>query len=80
MQEAAALYEAMHALPQGCMEEVGLCRADPADLQRHYGFGPGQLPPIGASPDGLLRQRHPSIASAVRTPAQWCYLPIVTRC
>jgi hypothetical protein len=58
--------KAMHALPQGCFEEVGMCRADPAELQLLYGFCPRQLPPIGASPDGLVRQRQPSTASAVR--------------
>ena len=65
-QEATALFEVMHALPQGALEEVGLCRVMPDVLAQSFGFSAGQLPPLGASPDGLLRQRHPSPASAVR--------------
>jgi hypothetical protein len=65
VQEATALFELMHALPAGCLEEVGLCRVDPDALAQNFGFSAGQLPPLGASPDGLMRQRHPSPASAV---------------
>ena len=68
MQEATALYELMRAMPQAALEEVGLCRVDPAVLSELYGFTPGELPPLGASPDGLIRQRHPSPASAVCLP------------
>ena len=53
-------------MPQAALEEVGLCRVDPAVLRELYGFAPGELPPLGASPDGLIRQRQPSPASAVR--------------
>ncbi|BDA44460.1 hypothetical protein COCOBI_05-6450 [Coccomyxa sp. Obi] len=63
-QEATALFELMHALPEGSLEEVGLCMADPAALESRYGFGIGRLPPIGASPDGLMRQRHASPAAS----------------
>ncbi len=66
VQEATALWEFMHAVPQGALEEVGLCRVDPAVLRDQYGFTEGQLPPMGASPDGLIRQRQASPASAVQ--------------
>ena len=64
-QEATALFELMHALPEGSLEEVGLCMADPAALEARYGFSLGRLPPMGASPDGLMRQRHASPAASV---------------
>lgn len=64
-QEATALYELMHALPEGSLEEIGLCMADPVALEARYGLNRGQLPPIGASPDGLMRQRHASQAASV---------------
>jgi hypothetical protein len=64
-QEATALFELMHALPEGSLEEVGLCMVDPVVLQERYGFAPGRLPPMGATPDGLMRQRHSSPAASV---------------
>ncbi|CAL5218524.1 g212 [Coccomyxa viridis] len=67
VQEATALWEFMHAVPQGALEEVGLCRVEPAVLRDQYGFAEGQLPPMGASPDGLVRQRQASPASAALT-------------
>ena len=69
VQEATALFEFMHAMPAGALEEVGLCRVQPDALLESFGFSAGQLPPLGASPDGLLRQRHPSPASAVQSPS-----------
>jgi len=65
VQEAAALFEAMHALPEGSLEEVGLCMVEPDTLHSRYGYTPGSLPPMGASPDGLMRQRRPSAAASV---------------
>lgn len=35
--------------------EVGLCRLDASDLPPDWGFAPGSLPPLGASPDALIR-------------------------
>ena len=72
-QESTALYELMHALPEGSLEEVGLCMADPYTLEARYGFGPGRLPPIGASPDGLMRQRHASPAASVSFHTENCH-------
>ena len=72
VQEATALWEFMHAVPQGALEEIGLCRVDPAVLQNQYGFAEGQLPPMGASPDGLIRQRQASPASSVQPIALLC--------
>ena len=66
VQEATALWELMHAMPEGALEEVGLCRVDPLVLREGYGFAHGALPPMGASPDGLIRQRRPTSASAVQ--------------
>ncbi len=57
----------MHAMPEAALEEVGLCRVDPLVLQERYGFAHGALPPMGASPDGLIRQRRATPASAVRS-------------
>ena len=74
VQEATALWEFMHAVPQGALEEVGLCRVEPAVLRDQYGFAEGQLPPMGASPDGLVRQRQASPASAV------CLIPLFRSC
>ena len=60
-------------MPQGALEEVGLCRVDPGVLRDQYSFAEGQLPPMGASPDGLIRQRQASPASTVRYPRlYWC--------
>ena len=77
MQEATALWELMHAVPQGSLEEVGLCRVEAAVLRERYGFAEGTLPPMGASPDGLIRQRQPpsqsSHASAVRPVLLGCF-------
>lgn len=73
VQEATALWEFMHAVPQGALEEIGLCRVDPAVLRDRYGFSEGRLPPMGASPDGLIRHRPASPASAVRLPGLPCH-------
>ena len=78
VQEATALWELMHAVPQGRLEEIGLCRVAPAVLRDQYGFADGTLPPMGASPDGLIRQRQPlpqpSHASAVRPVLLACFV------
>ena len=47
----------MAAFPTASVEEAGLCLLDPAELPPHWGFGPGSLPHIGASPDAMLRHR-----------------------
>ena len=77
VQEATALWELMHAVPQGSLEEIGLCRVEPAVLREQYGFAEGALPPMGASPDGLIRQQQPllqpSTASAVRPVRLACF-------
>lgn len=56
-------------MPEGALEEVGLCRVDPLVLRERYGFSHGALPPMGASPDGLIRQQRPTSATMV----QFCY-------
>ena len=45
VQEATALFEFMHAMPAGALEEVGLCRVQPDALLESFGFSAGQLPP-----------------------------------
>ena len=47
-----------------CLPQVGLCRLQPELLPASWGFGPGSLPPIGASPDALIRHRIPMVAPA----------------
>ena len=47
------------AFPGSQLAEVGLCRLQEALLPPAWGFAPGSLPPIGASPDALIRHRLP---------------------
>jgi len=57
-QEASALFSVMHLFPDSQLEEVGLCWVDPASqIPAEWGFQAGDLPPLGASPDGLIRHR-----------------------
>ena len=53
-QEAAALYSLMHALPKSRLLEAGLFRVDESRLPPSWCFKRGELPPLGASPDGML--------------------------
>lgn len=53
--------------------QIGLCYLDPADLPGDYGFPPGSLPPLGASPDGVLThtvlgQQHEAVTIQQRQP------------
>lgn len=72
-QEASSLSVLLHLLPDCILHEVGLCLVDPADLQQRYGFSVGHLPPLGASPDGLLQRpatnSQPSKANASSAPS-----------
>lgn len=57
-QEAAALFSVIHLFPNSQLEEVGLCWVDPAShIPPSWGFLPEDLPPLGASPDGLIRHK-----------------------
>ena len=57
-QEASALFSVMHLFPDSQLEEVGLCWVDPtSQIPAEWGFQAGDLPPLGASPDGLIRHR-----------------------
>jgi hypothetical protein len=56
IQEAAALLDVLHVFPSSTVHEVGLCMLDP----RQWSVQPDALPPIGASPDGLIY--HPPCA------------------
>ncbi len=57
-QEASALFSVMHLFPDSQLEEVGLCWVDPtSQIPAEWGFQAGDLPPMGASPDGLIRHR-----------------------
>ena len=48
----------MHLFPNSQLEEVGLCWVDPtSQIPAEWGFHDGDLPPLGASPDGLIRHR-----------------------
>ncbi len=53
-QEGASLWALMHALPKSKLLEAGLFCVDQACFPKAWGFKPGELPPMGASPDGLL--------------------------
>ena len=44
--------------------QVGLCWLDPESLPREWGFPPGSLPPLGASPDGMLTHKGMSYPDA----------------
>lgn len=55
-QEASSLSVLLSLYPDCMVHEVGLCLVDPAELQLRYGFSLGHLPPMGASPDGLLQR------------------------
>lgn len=54
-QEAAALVQVAAAFPLSQLAEVGLCRLQLELLPPSWGFEPSSLPPIGASPDALIR-------------------------
>ena len=58
IQEASTLYSLMHAFPQSQLLECGLFQIDPSFLPQAWGFRNGDLPPLGASPDGMFI--HPS--------------------
>lgn len=57
-QEAAALFSVMHLFPNSQLEEVGLCWVDPkSQIPPEWGLCMEDLPPLGASPDGLIRHK-----------------------
>lgn len=66
----------MAAFPTASVEEAGLCLLDPAELPPHWGFGPGSLPHIGASPDAMLRHRPGLSDSRRRIVVMSQYLPL----
>jgi hypothetical protein len=53
-QEGATLWALMHALPKSKLLEAGLFGVDQSRFPSAWGFKKGELPPMGASPDGLL--------------------------
>ena len=54
VQEAATLRALCDIFPEASLREVGLCALGTAALPQEWGFAPGSLPPLGASPDGLI--------------------------
>ena len=58
IQEASTLYSLMHAFPKSQLLECGLFQIDPTSLPKAWGFKQGELPALGASPDGMFI--HPS--------------------
>lgn len=57
-QEASALFSLMHLYPNSQLEEVGLCWLDPRQqIPASWGIAIDDLPPLGASPDGLIRHK-----------------------
>lgn len=53
-QEAATLFALANLFPDRMAIEVGLCLCEGDDLPPSWGFQPGSLPPLGASPDALI--------------------------
>ena len=53
-QEPAALFSLMAAVGMGETLEVGLCPLAKESIPREWKVDKGNLPPLGASPDGLL--------------------------
>jgi len=66
-QEGATLWALMHALPKSKLLEAGLFCVDQSQFPRAWGFKKGELPRMGASPDGLLF--HPNGLCQVSPPA-----------
>ena len=57
-QEASALFSLMHLYPSSQLQEVGLCWVDPRhQIPASWGIPVNDLPPLGASPDGLIRHQ-----------------------
>ncbi|KAF5833442.1 hypothetical protein DUNSADRAFT_10232 [Dunaliella salina] len=54
IQEPASLYALLHVFPRALLFEVGMFVIPDSSLPTHWGFGPGSLPPLGSSPDGLI--------------------------
>ena len=76
-QEAAALFSVIHLFPNSQLQEVGLCWVDPKrQIPKSWGFKSEDLPPLGASPDGLIRHRSaaPAPASVEKSYAGPCDL------
>lgn len=53
-QEGATLHVLTAAFPASRVGEVGLCMLEQSVLPKEWGFLKGELPPIGASPDGVI--------------------------
>lgn len=65
-QEPASLAALASLLPPSSrLVETGLHRIDAEDLPPDWGFAPGSLPPLGASPDALLCHAVPAAAGSV---------------
>ena len=78
-QEAAALFSVIHLFPHSHLQEVGLCWVDPkTQIPKSWGFKSEDLPPLGASPDGLIAHRSVAPAPAERVNAVPSDLPGVT--
>ena len=57
-QEASALFSVIHLFPDSQLQEVGLCWVDQkSQIPPEWGIRTEDLPPLGASPDGLIRHR-----------------------
>lgn len=53
-QEASSLAMLCHLFKDKTLFEVGLLALEDTYVENMYGFGPHQLPPLGATPDGML--------------------------
>lgn len=48
--------------------QAGLCSIESSDLPPEWGFDPGSLPPLGASPDAFIRHDSPNARPLTRPP------------
>ncbi|MEW5301591.1 MAG: hypothetical protein WDW36_004442 [Sanguina aurantia] len=54
LQEASTLAAVMDLFPHATVHEVGMCHVDTANLPTHWGLNHANLPPLAASPDGII--------------------------
>lgn len=64
-QEPASVLDLVSLFPDASVKEVGLCMVRQDAIPTEWGFPPGSLPPIGASPDAMLH--HPPVPSSLPT-------------
>lgn len=78
-QEASALFSLMHLFPHSQLQEVGLCWVDPRhQIPAAWGIPIDDLPPLGASPDGMIRHKAAPSPPPPRPPPSPAQIPTPT--